>query len=600
MAPLTRRLSPTQISLGRRSVMRLGVASTIVSLLPLCRNGGAVAQTDAPVRALILPKRGAILDRNGVQLAISVPHPQVWLAQDTVDDIDGLLAQLSDIIGLAPATLERLRAAIELHDPSIPLNVSNYLSLEDLITLALQSNDLPGVLPEIGYGRYYPLAEQFAHVVGYAGPVSDYYREQTGDTDPLLEEPDFVVGRLNVEASLEEVLRGQAGVRAGTAENNGDGAAAARQAQRGSDIHLTVDTGLQSYLNYRLRGESAGAVVMDCASGDILALSSTPTFDPNDFVQGVSVDLWNQLNEDPYRPLANKATQGLYPPGATFKMIVGLAAMDAGVLDHSEQIKCHGHADVDGQRYPCLEGGHGNIDLVQALAQSCDVFFYEIAQRVGIDAIADMAMRLGCGTSFDLPFSGIAEGLVPRSAWTQINRGRDWRAADTVSAAIGQGFVLLSPLQLATMAVRIATGRAVEPRLVNTINGVPVPRGHLADLGIGASHLSAVREGMWAVHNDKKGTAYDSRSVDGQYIIAGKTGTSRVRVSSHGSSTAGRMRDRDLPWGERNHALYVGFAPYENPGYAVSVVVEHGGGGAAAAAPIARDILVMAQLRGAL
>lgn len=597
MDKLARSLSPMHISFGRRSFMRLGMASTIVSLLPLYRNSGAIAQTGGTVRTLILPERGAILDRTGVQLAVSLPYPQFLLAQDVLDDIDDLLSRIAEIVGLTLSELERLRTGIEQHDPGIPLDVSEYMGLEDLIAVALQSKDLPGVIPEIGYVRHYPLAEQFAHVVGYAGPVSDYYREQTGDTDPLLQEPDFEVGRLNAEASLEGLLRGQAGARGDTATTDVDSATEARRARRGSDIHLTVDADLQSYLNNLLQGLSAGAVVIDCTNGDILALASTPTFDPNLFVRGISFNQWNGLFEDPYRPLANKATQGLYPPGATFKMVVALAAMDAGVLVEREQITCHGHADVEGRRYPCLEGGHGNIDLVQALAQSCDVFFYEIAQRVGIDAIADMATRLGCGTPFDLPFSGIAEGLVPSSTWTQVNRGRDWRVADTLNASIGQGFVLLSPLHLATMAARIATGRAVAPRLVDKIDGVPVLTGLPADLGIGAEHLSAVREGMRAVHNDERGTAYDSRSTYDHYLIAGKTGTSRMRASTFGSSTAGSMRDLDMPWGQRNHALYVGFAPYENPRYAVSLVVEHGGGGAVVAAPIARDILVTARLR---
>jgi penicillin-binding protein 2 len=338
-------------------------------------------------------------------------------------------------------------------------------------------------------------------------------------------------------------------------------------------------------------------VVMDCQSGEILALASAPTFDPNLFVRGISSAAWNTLNTDRYRPLANKAIQGLYPPGSTYKMIVALAALEAGVITPEETVNCPGHLDVGDRRFHCWNrGGHGRVNLVESISQSCDVYYYELAQRVGIEAMSAMARRFGCAVRHDLPLSGIAEGLAPGMQWKMQNRGAAWVVGDSLNAAIGQGFVLASPLHLAVMTARLASGLDITPAIIRSIDGISQLPGRARDMGLDPGHLRLVQRGMWQVNNDRRGTAYSSRVDVADYAIAGKTGTSQVRNITAAERASGVISNADLPWERRDHALYVGYAPYDNPRYACSVIVEHGGGGSTMAAPIGRDILLRAQL----
>jgi penicillin-binding protein 2 len=548
---------------------------------------------------LLPPERGLIFDRNGVLLAGNDQNYRITLVREDAGDIDAVLEELGRVVNLDLVALERAREEILRRPPFVPVTIADRLSWQELSAVAVNAPALPGVNPEVGLGRVYPLGADFAHVVGYVGPVSDYYIQQTGDTDPVLQIPDFQVGRSNIEARMEAVLRGRAGSK--QVEVN----AAGREmreldrnpAQAGSDVQLTIDAGLQNYVEARLTGESAGAVVMECATGDILALASAPTFDPNLFVRGISQAQWTTLNEDPYRPLANKATQGLYPPGSTYKMIVALAALEAGVVEPEETVNCSGHVELGDRRFHCWQRqGHGRVDLIESISQSCDVYFYEVAQRVGIEAISAMALRLGCGVRHELPLSGIAEGLAPTMAWKRRNRGEDWVVGDTLNASIGQGFVLTSPLQLALMTARLATGREIRPRLISSVDGRREPMAQAPDLGLAPEHLEMMRRAMWRVNNDNRGTAFGSRVMDEAYHVAGKTGTSQVRNISVAERAAGVISNADLPWERRDHALYVGYAPHTAPRYAVSVVVEHGGGGSAVAAPIARDILLRAQV----
>ncbi len=548
---------------------------------------------------LLPPARGLIFDRRGVLLAANEQNYRITLVREDAGDVDAVLDELAKIVNLDLRSLDRARQEIARRPPFVPVTVADRLTWAEVSAVGVNAPALPGVNPEVGLSRVYPMGADFAHVVGYVGPVSDFYLEQTGDTDPVLQIPDFQVGRYNVEARMEQDLRGRAGTR--RVEVNAGGRVM-RELDRdpatpGSDVQLTVDAGLQNYVEARLDGESAGSVVMDCQTGEVLALASSPTFDPNLFVRGISTTEWNSLNTDPYRPLANKATQGLYPPGSTYKMIVALAALEAGVIDPEDTVSCSGSIELGDRRFHCWRrGGHGRVDMIESLSQSCDVYFYEIAQQVGIEAISAMARRLGCGVRHDLPMSGIAQGLAPTMEWKARNRGANWVVGDTLNASIGQGFVLASPLQLAIMTARIATGRAVDPTIIRSIDGVSQLPDEIPDLGIDPEHLRYMHRGMWRANNDGRGTAYGSRVEMEEYRVAGKTGTSQVRNITAAERASGVISNEDLPWERRDHALYVGFAPYENPRYAVSVVVEHGGGGAAVAAPIARDILLRAQI----
>lgn len=548
---------------------------------------------------LLPPARGLIFDRNGVLLAGNEQNYRIVMVREDAGDVDEVLGRLTELVNLDLQKLERAREEMLDRPPFVPVTIADRLSWEELSTVAVNAPALPGVTPEFGLSRVYPLGSDFAHVVGYVGPVSDYYLESTGDTDPVLQIPDFQVGRYNVEARLEQELRGRAGSR--RVEVNAGGRVM-RELDRvpatpGADLQLTIDAGLQNYVEARLGGQSAGVVVMDTRNGDVLALASSPAFDPNLFVRGISSADWTTLNEDRYRPMANKAVQGLYPPGSTYKMVVALAALEAGVITPDEIVTCRGFIELGGRRFHCWKrGGHGRVDLLKGLEESCDVYYYELAQRVGIEAMSAMARRFGFGGHSDIPLSGVASGVAPTMAWKRANVGAEWVVGDSLNAAIGQGYVLTSPLQLAVMTARLASGRALLPRLVKSVDGIENDIGGGEDMGLDPADLALVLEGMNRVSNSPRGTAYRSRVIEAEYALAGKTGTSQVRNITAAERAQGVVSNADLPWERRDHALFVGFAPVAEPRFACAVVVEHGGGGSTAAAPIARDVLLRAQV----
>ncbi|MEX0311986.1 MAG: penicillin-binding protein 2, partial [Tateyamaria sp.] len=372
-----------------------------------------------------------------------------------------------------------------------------------------------------------------------------------------------------------------------------------REGVAGSDLQLTIDSKLQSYVQARLNGESASAIVMDVQSGDLLAIASAPTFDPNLFVRGISSRDYKALTDNTYRPLASKSVQGTYPPGSTFKMITAMAALEEGLIGPDETVYCPGHLEVAGRRFHCWKrAGHGWVDLRNSLKQSCDVYYYDLALKVGIEKISAMANRFGLGERHDVPMSAVAKGLTPTKDWKSRVHGQDWVIGDTVNASIGQGFMLASPLQLAVMTARLASGTAVKPRLIKTVDGIEQPSGAGDSLGMNENNLRKMRRAMYEVVNDRRGTAYGSRIIEDAMRMAGKTGTSQVRNITAAERARGVTRNEDLPWDRRDHALFVNFAPYDNPKYAVAVVVEHGGGGSKAAAPIARDVTLQALYGG--
>lgn len=551
---------------------------------------------------LLPPARGLIHDRNGTLIAGNEQNYRIVMVREDAGDIDDILFRLSMLVTIDPEELDRARKELNRRSPFVPVTIADRLEWKDIAEVAVNAPALPGVTPEVGLSRFYPMEKDFAHVVGYVGPVSDYDLDRLEDPDPLLQIPKFQIGKVGLEAKADGKLRGSAGTR--RIEVNSVGRVmrelGRKEGKAGDNLQLTVDAGLQNFVQARLGEESAAAVVMDTRTGEVLAIGSAPSFDPNKFVRGISVADYGALTENEFRPLANKSVQGTYPPGSTFKMVTALAALEAGVITLDEKVRCGGYKVVGGRRFHCWRrGGHGNVDLHESLFQSCDVYFYEIAERVGIEKITAMAKKLGFGTRHDLPMSAVARGLTPTKAWKRENRDADWVVGDTLNSGIGQGFVLASPLQLAIMTARIASGNAVVPQLVRTVNGIDVTIDAPEPLDIDPVHLEAVRQGMYSVSNYNRGTAYRSRIANKELQMAGKTGTSQVRNITTAERARGVTRNADLPWDRRDHALFVSFAPFEAPRVAVSVVVEHGGGGSVAAAPIARDIMLHA-LRGGL
>ena len=549
---------------------------------------------------LIPTQRGEIYDRNGVKLAGNEASYRITMVAEDAGDINLILKRLSKIIKLSPEDINRSKAELDRSAKFLPVTIVDRLERDDIAKIAVNAPMLPGINPEIGFSRTYPLGEIFAHVVGYVGPVSSRDLELREDPDPLLRIPRFQIGKVGIERELETTLRGKAGIK--RVEVNALGRVMReierKEGSKGANLKLTLDTNLQAYVRARLGTESASVVVLDCKSGEILAICSSPAYDPNKFVRGISFNDYGMLRDDNHRPLASKTVQDAYPPGSTFKMVTILAALEAGIIDHREKIRCNGHVEVSSRKFHCWKrDGHGNVDLVKSLRESCDVYYYELAQRVGIEKIAQVARVLGLGKSFNIEMSAVTSGLVPDKLWKQNARSREWVVGDTVNSSIGQGYVLSSPLQLAVMMARIATGNEILPKLIKSINGFEndaIP----GELSLNKNNLKLIRKALFEVTNDKRGTAYHSRVLDKKSKIIGKSGTSQVRNISTVERTLGVLENKDLPWDQRDHALFVNYAPYDDPKIAVSVVVEHGGSGSTVAAPIARDITLQAIYKG--
>ncbi len=551
---------------------------------------------------LIPPARGEIFDRNGKPLAVNRQNHRVVMIREQAGDVEAVLDDLDRLIGVPPHQRSRILREMRSKSAFVPVTVAENLDWESFARVNANAPALPGVQPEVGLSRLYPEGETLSHVLGYVARFSESDRERDDANDPLFQIPDFHIGKNGVERAKEASLRGAAG--ASRIEVNAVGRVI-REIDRtegtpGADLGLTLDLDIQRYAMRRMQGESSACVLIEIETGDILALASAPGFEPNKFVTGISQSEWNALLEDDHRPLANKTVSGQYPPGSTFKMIVALAGLEAGVIAPGEGVFCNGGYRLGERTFHCWKrGGHGHVALRDALKGSCDVYFYEVARRVGVDRISDMAVRFGLGPAPDLPMTAVRDGIAPTRAWKQATQGESWQVGDSLNVGIGQGYVLASPVQLATMAARLGgDGVAVRPRLIRTIAGQPVPIPPPAPLGVSAAHLRLVREGMFAVSSERGGTAYRSRIDDPEMLMAGKTGTSQVRRITVAERARGVTRNEDLPWNRRDHALFVAFAPWQQPRYAVAVVVEHGGGGSRAAAPIARDVMMRALYGG--
>ena len=449
--------------------------------------------------------------------------------------------------------------------------------------------------------RDYPYSEASAFVIGYVGAVteSDLDAEEKDSDRVLLRQPGFKVGRDGLERTYEKELRGAAGEMSVKINAHGRVIEEIRNDAmppvQGKTLALTIDAELQETATNELNGESAAAVVMDAVTGDILVLASTPAFNPNDFNVGIEPNLWKSLNQSPYKPLLNKPISGVYPPGSTFKIISAIAAQQSGVRPN-HTAHCTGKVWYGNRFFHCWKrGGHGTVNMKGALKHSCDVYFYEIAKQLDIDILADVARKFGLGQTYELGISGQQRGVVPDRAWKRnyfasSPENQPWFQGETLSCIIGQGYVSSTPLQLAVMTARIATGRAVRPRLVRAVGDLvsPAPESPLID--IDEKYMDVVRAGMNAVTNEG-GTAARSRLTDPAWQLAGKTGTSQVYQITAEDRARGLAKPEDLPWERRDHALFVSYMPFDNPRYVCSVVIEHGIGGSRAAGPKAREIM---------
>lgn len=552
---------------------------------------------------LLAPPRGRIVDRFGRPIAENQQNYRLQLVPEDVkrSDIGDVIASVRQIIELSEKDKRRIIRVVRRNRAFVPITLRENLDWSEVARLEINAPDLPGVMIDVGRSRNYLYGPEISHVLGYVAPVA----EDDEDKDPLLKLPGFRIGRAGVEKVHDLSLRGTGG--SSQVEVNAYGRMirelSRREGQPGAEVMLTIDVGLQEYIAKRLGEESASVVVMDVRNGDILSMVSNPSFDSNDFNRGLSNDLWKSLVNDERAPLINKSIAGMYSPGSTFKMVVLLAALEKGVINADHKIHCNGEYKLGNATFHCWKRhGHGSVDAKEAIAQSCDVYFYEIAKRTGIDRIAAMAKKFGfdAPTGVDLP--GERGGLMPTRDWKRMKHDEPWHQGETLISGIGQGFILTTPLQLALMTSRIANGGlAVVPHLTRAVGGNSTPTvipGTQNSLNIPPRHMDLVQQGMDAVMNGPRGTARRSATKIDGFDMAGKTGTVQVRRITKAEREAGVRKNKDLPWKFRDHALFVGYAPVENPRYAVSVVVEHGGGGSSVAAPIARDVLIEAHRRG--
>ncbi len=540
---------------------------------------------------ITLPSRGRILDRNGEALAINRQDYRLILIPEQVKNLDATLEKISEILPLQAKTIKRIKTDIKENASFVPILIDDHLNWKTFAALNLKTPKLPGVIPEVGEGRAYPNDGVFAHTLGYVGRADS--KDVANDKDPLLRQPTFRIGKLGVESAVDKTLRGKSGKL--KVEVNAVGRIVREwpepnaAAEHGNDVWLTLDAELQRYGAELFEEDSGGLAVIDVVTGELRTLLSMPSYDGNLFVSGLTQEDMNKLNTDERRPQYNKVLSGGYPPASTFKMVVMLAALETGLVNPEDKVFCVGKLRSGNRDFHCWKRrGHGPMDMRAALKNSCDVYFYDLAQTIGIEKIAEMGRKLGLGEKFDIGISGVKSGIVPDAAWKQSKLGAAWRGGDTFNASIGQGFVLTTPLQLAVMAGRIANSeKALQPHLIIGEN-----LSEAGDLGIDPSHLAYVKEAMWSVCEEPGGTAYKPNGLGIKGLeMAGKTGTGQVRGISASERRDRIRKNKELPWKLRDHSVFVGFAPYNAPRFAVACLVEHGGSGAKRAASIARAML---------
>ncbi|GIL40211.1 penicillin-binding protein 2 [Roseiterribacter gracilis] len=592
---------PRRRTLGRRAAMLGGLHVGMLGLLGARmyqlqirdrERYQTLADENRIAIRLLAPSRGTIVDRYGTPLAHNERNFRALLVAERTPSIDRTLATLQTIVPLNDDDLQRIERDVARKRGFVPVLLRDNLPWEQVAAIEVHAPDLPGVTIEIGDVRAYPLGPAASHLLGYVSAVTE--ADLKADRDPILSLPGFKIGKNGVERQHEQTLRGVAGT--AQVEVNAVGRAvrelARDDAQAGPKLTLTLDAELQKLAYEKLAPKRSGAaVVLDIHTGAIYALASYPGIATDLFMRPIPQSVWTELVQDPATPLMNKAITGVYAPGSTFKVATALAGLSTRKVEPDHTVNCAGHFTVGDHTFHChLKGGHGRVGFAQAFAKSCNVFFYDVATRAGIDAIYDAASTLGLGqpSGVDLPHE--SAGRVPNPAWKKKVSRDVWHPGETPSVGIGQGDVRANPLQLALMVARLASGSAVSPHLTKT--GV---RNEWSRLPFEARHLDVVKSGLEAVCSPG-GTAAAAQIKEPGMQMAGKTGSAQFRRITQEERDEGVHSD-DLDWDEADHALFVGYAPANAPRYACAVVIEHGGHGNTVAAPIARDLLLEVQKR---
>ncbi len=578
-------LGSAQSALAGALVMRL-------SYLQLWKHEEYSIQSDSNrIKPVINPApRGTVVDRHGFPLTKNDSNYRLLLYLDRKRDVDELVAKLTEVLDLSDEAKNIFITKIKNARRKSIISLMDNLGWDDLARIETNAHLLSGVSIESGIMRRYPYPAETAHFLGYVSLPSE--KEIDENEQNLFMHPDFRIGKFGLEKTFDEPLRGKYGVK--YVEVNVHEiplrTLSIKPPVEGSRLHLTIDFGLQKYVTERIKDVVASVVVLNVKTGEILAYASSPTFDPNNFVEGVSREYWNQVNTDQRKPLSNKPISATYPPGSTFKLMVALAGLESG-FNPNTKVFCNGSYQFGKRAFHCWkEEGHGSLDLMGGIMHSCNTYFFTLANQIGYEKFTEMAKRFGYGEKIDISLYGGKVGNIPSDEWKRKVLKQPWVGGDTLNTAIGQGFVLATPLQMALVTARIANGGIpIKPYLVrnhnifkqfDTLKNEPL---------IAEAHIKFVQEGMRRVVNEAGGTAYGKRIEIKGFEMAGKTGTSQV------ISKREKEMSKEENAANANHAIFVGFAPFEDPKYAISVVVEHGGGGSATAAPIAKDIIMEVQ-----
>lgn len=567
---------------------------TRLSYLQILKHQEYSNQSDSNrIKPLINPApRGIIVDRNNIALTRNESNYRLLLYFEGKKDTDALVEKLAQILSLSPEDKNIFLTKIKNARRKSIISLMDNLAWDDLARIEANSYLLPGISIESGIIRRYPFPFETAHFVGYASLPSE--KEIDSNEQNLFMHPDFRIGKAGIERSFDEALRGKYGVK--YVEVNAHEipvrTLSVKPAVEGSKIHLTIDFRLQRFVTERIKDVVASVVVMNVRTGEILAYASSPSFNSNNFVEGVSREYWQELNADPKKPLNNKPVAALYPPGSTFKLMVALAALEAGV-NPKTRVRCNGSYQYGKRTFHCWKKeGHGSLDMTDAIMHSCNTYFFTMGNQIGIEKFANMAKKFGYGEKFDISLYGARAGNVPSDEWKRQVFKTPWVGGDTLNTAIGQGFVLATPLQMALVTARIANGGIpIRPYLVRNHNVFKQYDNLKNEPLVKADHLALIKEGMNRVMNTPGGTAYAKRIDVKGFELAGKTGTSQVISKREDEMSKAEVANNT----NQNHAIFVGFAPVSDPKYSISVVVEHGKSGSAAAAPIGKDVMLEVQ-----
>ena len=585
MKPIRLTNAHQSITFSRRMLL-LGGAQTAIGAVLIGRMGWlAIAQNEKyqllsesnRVQLIpVPPRRGWLIDRNGKPIAINKASFRVDIIPQQLEKGRDIVPDLAKLLALDEDEVERIRREIIESRGFQPVSVADNVSYDKYAAVTVRLPELPGVQASRGYSRYYPDGPAVAHLVGYVGTANakEYEAE---NKNPLLIIPGFKIGKQGLEKSLEPYLRGTPGGQRieVTARGKLVKELDPKPDLSGQTVQLTIDQGLQQYAARRMGDQSGALVAMDVATGDMLAFVSMPAFDPNSFSAGIGRTEWKMLSQNDHIPLLNKVAQGLYPSGSTIKPAMALGFLKQG-LDPNRKFHCSGGVQI-GNRYFRDDAAHGTVDMRSAIEHSCNAYFWSMGLQTDPQKTTEMVNYLGYGEEFDLPIPSQRFGTMPSPEWLEKKYHREWQGYDTANTSIGQGYVLINPMQLAVMPARLASGKLIQPRLLMAGPRKPIP-----DLSVDPEHLQIIREGMTAVVNGG-GTAVASKLPLDGIQMAGKTGTAQVfKLISRGHQSN---------WNLRDHALFIAFAPADKPRYAIGCIIEHGGFGASAAAPIVRDTM---------